>query len=327
MRSPHAPNQANLCEGTIPASRPHPFPTRPPGSKQAGGLSCKEPQTVRHTHTHTTLATASVPSDQVHAANTHTQPLRVLIRISPQLGRSSGGACMQTVLANRRPSWGGLGRTCENTASRLEQTSCAATGTSHVGMGQYPVLSRGPTPLLLQTLVAPALFQIFVARHHYMMDLVAPALSQKPSLLQTLSREGRPGTVTKQKVLTRCHVSQVIPTYQSPTPSNAVKPLAAGKHTFAVGCAAKSDQPTQAGKKSTSRGRIGRRWAQPASLQEIVCCTAENPCIANLAAARVTTLPHEACVASLHKQVTTGSNITPGSYRVRTLNTTGRTNP
>ena len=33
-----------------------------------------------------------------------------------------------------------------------------------LAMGQYPVLSRGPPPLL-QTLVAPALFQTLVARH------------------------------------------------------------------------------------------------------------------------------------------------------------------
>ena len=47
-----------------------------------------------------------------------------------------------------------------------------------MGMGQYPVLSRGANPPpLLQTLVAPALFQTFVARNYYMMDLVAPALS------------------------------------------------------------------------------------------------------------------------------------------------------
>ena len=30
---------------------------------------------------------------------------------------------------------------------------------TYMGMGQYPVLSRGPAPPLLQTLVAPALFQ------------------------------------------------------------------------------------------------------------------------------------------------------------------------
>ena len=42
--------------------------------------------------------------------------------------------------------------------------------------------------------------------YEYMMDLVtplvAPALSQNPLLLHTLSREGRPGPVTYQKVLT-----------------------------------------------------------------------------------------------------------------------------
>ena len=35
----------------------------------------------------------------------------------------------------------------------------------YMAMGQYPVLSRGPPPPLLQTLVAPALFQTLVARH------------------------------------------------------------------------------------------------------------------------------------------------------------------
>ena len=35
---------------------------------------------------------------------------------------------------------------------------------THMAMGQYPVLSRAPPPLL-QTLVAPALFQTLVARH------------------------------------------------------------------------------------------------------------------------------------------------------------------
>ena len=38
------------------------------------------------------------------------------------------------------------------------------TSRHHVAMGQYPVLSRDPPPLL-QTLVTPALFQTLVARH------------------------------------------------------------------------------------------------------------------------------------------------------------------
>ena len=56
-------------------------------------------------------------------------------------------------------------------------------------MGQYPELSRGPPPLL-QALVAPALLQTFVARHYYMMDLVAPALSQKPIFATNLVAPG-----------------------------------------------------------------------------------------------------------------------------------------
>ena len=61
-----------------------------------------------------------------------------------------------------------------------------------MGMGQYPVLSREPTPPLLQTLVAAALFQTFVARHYYMMDLVAPALSQKPIFVTNFVARGAP---------------------------------------------------------------------------------------------------------------------------------------
>ena len=62
----------------------------------------------------------------------------------------------------------------------------------YMGMGQYPVLSRGPTPPLLQTLVAAALLQTFVARHYYMMDLVAPALSQKPIFVTNFVARGAP---------------------------------------------------------------------------------------------------------------------------------------
>ena len=59
-------------------------------------------------------------------------------------------------------------------------------------MGQYPVMSWGPTPPLLQTLVTPALFQTFVARHYYMMDLVVPALSQKPLFVTNFVARGAP---------------------------------------------------------------------------------------------------------------------------------------
>ena len=61
-----------------------------------------------------------------------------------------------------------------------------------MGMGQYPVLSRGSTPPLLQTLVAPVLFQTFVAQHYYVMDLVAPALSQKPICVTNFVVRGAP---------------------------------------------------------------------------------------------------------------------------------------
>ena len=75
-----------------------------------------------------------------------------------------------------------------------------------MGMGQYPVLSRGPTPPpLLQTLVAPAVFQTFVARH-YMMD---PACRKKPIFATNFVARGRPGPVTKQKLLTCCHIVRI----------------------------------------------------------------------------------------------------------------------
>ena len=68
-------------------------------------------------------------------------------------------------------------------------------------MGQYPVLSRGPTPPLFQTLVAAALFQTFVARHYYMMDLVAPALSQKPIFVTNFVAREAPRLCYKAELL------------------------------------------------------------------------------------------------------------------------------
>ena len=61
-------------------------------------------------------------------------------------------------------------------------------------MGHDPVLSRGPAPHppLFQTLVAPALFQTFVTRQCYMMDLVASGLLQKPVFVTNFVARGAP---------------------------------------------------------------------------------------------------------------------------------------
>ena len=96
-------------------------------------------------------------------------------------------------------------------------------------MGQYPVMSRGPTPPLLQTLVTPALFQTFVARHYYMVDLVAPALSQKSIFVTNFVARGAPRLCYKQKVLIRCRLLLVEHEEQPDQPGNASYPRLGGR--------------------------------------------------------------------------------------------------
>ena len=69
------------------------------------------------------------------------------------------------------------------------------------GDGSIPRVVAGPhpTPPLLQTLVAPALFQTFKVRNYYMMDLVAPALSQKPIFATNFVARGAPALLQSRR--------------------------------------------------------------------------------------------------------------------------------
>ena len=70
-------------------------------------------------------------------------------------------------------------------------------------MGQYPVLSRCPTP---PSITNPCHFKSLSRGINILMVLIVPTLSQKKLLLQILSRERRPGPITKQKILSRFHI-------------------------------------------------------------------------------------------------------------------------
>ena len=76
-----------------------------------------------------------------------------------------------------------------------------------MGMGQYPVLSRGPT---LPSVTNPCRAGFKPVSRGI---IISWALSRQPFRKNpSLSREGRPGPVTKQKVLTRCHIAVITTT-------------------------------------------------------------------------------------------------------------------